>query len=287
MLNKNRNSEAENLPDFDPRIWNAAGDYIYEAEATNNQAWNRFEQGVKPVRQFTVFRSRYLQVAASIILIAIISATAWYIAAVKTNKNFETILAQTSFGEMKEVTLADGSVVKLNANSKLIISEDFGLKNREVKLQGQAFFEVKRNEKLPFRVAGEKINIQVLGTAFDVCSYPGEESFVAVSHGKVQVNANGTEKILTQGMAVKTGQGALLNDNAGSVVWSTGELQFTKASLLQVSDAVFHRTGKKLLFDKTHSGRTFTGSFDSAATAEKMAETLSVALSLEIQVSPK
>jgi ferric-dicitrate binding protein FerR (iron transport regulator) len=285
MTSKNQKNEAEKLPDFDAALWNAAGDYIYQAESSNNSAWDRFKQQVEtPKRKLSVFRSQYFRIAASITLVGVVAAAAWYFAAVKTNKIQENILARTAYGEMKTISLPDGSTVVLNSNSTLSVSADFGQKNREVKLQGQAYFEVKRNEKLPFNIAANQVKVSVLGTAFDVCSYAGEEASVSVTHGKVKVHSQHTEKILTKGMAVTTQKGNLLSKQSGEVEWTGGELIFNKAGLSQISDAVFHRTGKKLEFNKDDADRTFTGSFQKSTPAEKIAETLSLALSTKIVV---
>jgi ferric-dicitrate binding protein FerR (iron transport regulator) len=288
MKNEKSQNDVKQMPDFDSDIWNAAGNYIYDTKTNNDQAWNRFKDNVQPnKRPFSVFRSQYLRVAASITLIGIITATAWYFAAVKTNKNIELIVTKTAVGELKKITLPDGSLVQLNSGSTMTVSEDFGQKNREVKLVGQAFFDVKRNEKLPFHIVGPKVEVSVLGTAFDVCSYNGEEATVQVSRGKVKVNSSGAEKILTKGMAVKTENGALLEKQGGEFIWTDGELVFSKASLTEIADAVFHRSGKRLLFEEKEATRTFTGSFDDNTTPEKIAETLSLALSAKIKIKPQ
>ena len=288
MKNEKTQNEVKQMPDFDSGIWNAAGNYIYDTKTNNDEAWNRFKDNVQPTKSpFSVFRSQYLRVAASITLIGIIAATAWYFAAVKTNKNIELIVTKTAVGELKKITLPDGSVVQLNSGSTMTVSEDFGQKNREVKLVGQAFFDVKRNEKLPFHIVGPKVEVSVLGTAFDVCSYNGEEATVQVSRGKVKVNSSGAEKILTKGMAVKTENGALLDKQGGEFIWTDGELIFSKASLTEIADAVFHRSGKRLLFEEKEATRTFTGSFDDNTTPEKIAETLSLVLSAKIKIKPQ
>jgi transmembrane sensor len=93
-------------------------------------------------------------------------------------------------GSKSQVDLPDGTKVWLNAGSKITYNNSFGGSTREVFLTGEAYFDVKRNEKSPFLVKTNKlVTIKVLGTAFNVKAYP-EESYVetTVERGKVQVS---------------------------------------------------------------------------------------------------
>lgn len=94
----------------------------------------------------------------------------------------------TGFGERKQVTLADGSQIVLNACSTLQYPEEFNGDTRKVRLNGQAFFQIARNEEQPFFVETGKLDVQVLGTEFDVKSYADDEMVsVEVKSGKVEV----------------------------------------------------------------------------------------------------
>lgn len=83
------------------------------------------------------------------------------------------ITMATSIGENKTLTLSDGTKVTLNANTSLSYPEEFTGESREVSLRGEAFFDVSHNPDKPFMVAtGNGMKIQVLGTEFNVKSYP-------------------------------------------------------------------------------------------------------------------
>ncbi|WP_233567559.1 FecR domain-containing protein [Parabacteroides sp. AM58-2XD] len=85
--------------------------------------------------------------------------------------------------------LADGTEVWLNANSTLRYPERFNLKQREVELQGEAFFEVEKNKEKPFVVKTSKMDIQVTGTKFNVSAYEAEAYFVtSLVEGAVSVS---------------------------------------------------------------------------------------------------
>ena len=91
-------------------------------------------------------------------------------------------------GQKMTFNLDDGTKVKLNSGSKLTYQKVFDENERRVKLEGEAFFEVKRDESRPFIVETEDLVTTVLGTSFNIQSYKGEKkSMVAVSSGKVKV----------------------------------------------------------------------------------------------------
>jgi len=86
------------------------------------------------------------------------------------------------------LVLPDGSIVWLNAGSKLAYDKDFGTSRREVSLEGEAFFEVTKMPDLPFIVQAPGMQVKVLGTSFNVKSYLNESTTeTSVIHGTVEV----------------------------------------------------------------------------------------------------
>lgn len=79
-------------------------------------------------------------------------------------------------GSRSRFLLSDGTTVWLNAGSKLFYENDFSGTTREVRLEGEAFFDVIKNPKKPFIVHASGIDIRVLGTAFNVKSYPEDKN---------------------------------------------------------------------------------------------------------------
>lgn len=98
-------------------------------------------------------------------------------------------------GQMAEITLNDGTHVWLNSGTTLRYAENFGNEAREVKLNGEAFFKVKKDE-IPFKVKLNRSEIEVLGTSFAALSYK-EDNFsqVTLVEGSVKVNNIGGEEI--------------------------------------------------------------------------------------------
>jgi transmembrane sensor len=101
------------------------------------------------------------------------------------------------FGARTEIVLPDGSTVWLNAGSKIKYMSVYNKENREIQLHGEAYFKVSKNADLPFDVKTGDLNIQALGTEFNVKSYDDEgiiettliEGKIAINQGQKQKNS--------------------------------------------------------------------------------------------------
>jgi len=139
----------------------------------------------------------------------------------------------THRSEYKHLVLPDSTQVWLNAASTLEFPESFGKGQRKVVLTGEAFFDVKRAEQMPFIIYTGKVSTEVLGTAFNIKAYPDMERItVAVRQGKVKVNyADRQAALLTEGQQVSIGvRDNLLKQKKAStgemVFWQDGELVY-------------------------------------------------------------
>ncbi|MEP1094670.1 MAG: FecR domain-containing protein [Cyclobacteriaceae bacterium] len=120
---------------------------------------------------------------------------------------FQTKMTQN--GEKLTLRLSDGTMVKMNAGSHLEYLEGFSGNVRVVKLTGEAFFEVARDETRPFIVRTEQMTVEALGTSFNVNSY-GEDSnhIITLVTGKVGVSTldKSTYKILVPGQQARVSE---------------------------------------------------------------------------------
>lgn len=92
----------------------------------------------------------------------------------------------------KTVVLSDGSIIILHRNSTITLAADFSASKRELTLSGEAFFDIMHNESHPFTVHTAEIDIQVLGTEFNVKAYPGDvQTETSLFRGKVAVYKKG------------------------------------------------------------------------------------------------
>lgn len=167
------------------------------------------------------------------------------------------------------VNLPDGSVVTLKAHSELVYNSQFGKENRDVILEGEAFFEVHRNEAVPFKVFASEATIEVLGTAFNVKS-TNEVVEVGVVTGHVAMFETANKKNRTE--LLRNEMGTFLIDqkqiqdkeafNANALAWRTGILKFRQAPLHEVFITLAECYDKKLELNLQHElTETLTATF--------------------------
>ena len=129
---------------------------------------------------------RYAAVVAIIIAVGCIS---YWQGEVNVKDTFADISVEAPLGSKTKLYLPDGTLVWLNAGSRMTYSQGFGVDNRKVELEGEGYFEVKRNEKIPFFVKTKDLQLQVLGTKFNFRDYPEDhEEVVSLLEGKVGLN---------------------------------------------------------------------------------------------------
>ncbi len=117
----------------------------------------------------------------------------------------------TKSGSRTKIVLPDGSSVWLNGSSKLVYShKGFGDKLREVTLSGEAYFDVVKNPAIPFIIHTKKMEIKVIGTAFNVKAYPGEKNTeTSLIRGSIEVTVKGRRETI---MMKPNDKLVLLND---------------------------------------------------------------------------
>lgn len=112
-----------------------------------------------------------------------------------------------------KVTMPDGTIVNLNANSDFEYSIDDASKKRISKLKGEGLFEVTHNKERPFIVETERMNIEVLGTIFNVMAYEDEHSTeTTLVQGSVKVgNTHGDSKVIKPGDVAIVNEGEVIS----------------------------------------------------------------------------
>lgn len=145
----------------------------------------------------------YLKIAASVLLIASVIFFSYQVSSEEMIKNpvasVKQIENEVPPGTKITTKLPDGSIVILNSGSKLSYPDKFIGQTREVRLSGEAFFEVAQNPDKPFIVKFKEDEVRVLGTSFNVRTYQDERrSCVSVATGKVSfTSATGEQAMLT------------------------------------------------------------------------------------------
>lgn len=173
-------------------------------------AMSEDKQVVRPMNRNRMLTA--ITVAASVILVA---AGGWWwsgqqgqgpvLAAAKQPET--KVTKATAKSEYKYLLLPDSTQVWLNADSKLDFPAIFDSAKRVVQLTGEAYFDVKHADKIPFIIHTGEVSTEVLGTAFNIKAYPDLEKItISVKRGKVKVNyANKQVALLTKGEEVVIG----------------------------------------------------------------------------------
>ncbi len=202
----------------------------------------------------------------------------------------------TKRGERVQVYLADGTHVTLDADSRLRFATDFGGRERDVDLQGRAFFDVTHDPLKPFRVRTATSVTEDLGTAFVVRAYPSDSNVqVAVASGRVVLIAARVRNEIAGepappvdslvldkgdvGHLVAGGHVGLLHDAPldAYLAWTTGELRFQRTPLSAVVRDLSRWYDVDIrLGDSSLAGRTLTARFKDQPAAAVLASVANV-----------
>lgn len=136
--------------------------------------------------------------AAAACLVLIAGAAIFYLVSTGTRPVASALSYTTQPGEKKALILPDGSKVIMNADSKLFVDAGFGEKERCIRLDGEAFFDVAHDASKPFIVQTSRMDIKVLGTAFNVNAYAADDLFEAsLIRGSIELSLKKEHKTLT------------------------------------------------------------------------------------------
>lgn len=158
-------------------------------------------------------------------------------------------------GEHKQVTLPDGTVVTLNAGTILRYPAEFTSGIRLIEMDGEAFFEVRRDESKPFVVRTQQADIKVLGTSFNVKAYREDDLMaVSVRTGKVEVDM--PESILRllpdEQLVVNHTNGEIYKKNEDTrkvTSWLQGGLYFNRTPISGVARDLERMYDCEIVFD--------------------------------------
>ena len=144
---------------------------------------------------------------------------------------------KTGQSEQLDILLTDRSTVNLNHNSTLTVSKDFNQLERKVHLEGEAFFNVRKDLGKPFKIKINDREIQVLGTSFLV-KHEGNITTVSVNTGKVQLRSEQEIRILEAKQQWKIrADGKIVQEtwDANEFAWYSGALEFENRSMTEVA----------------------------------------------------
>lgn len=180
---------------------------------------------------------------------------------------------QTPKGGRYTISLPDGTKVWLNSASTLVYPTTFTGNERNVKLIGEAYFEVASNKKSPFRVESNNQVVEVLGTHFNINSYQ-DEAFIKTTllEGSVRVilNSSNNKASSTNTGLLKPGEQSLTNstqsnikiqstDTEKAVAWKNGYFKFKNTPIKEIMREIERWYDVELVYEGKISDDEFTG----------------------------
>jgi transmembrane sensor len=171
---------------------------------------------------------------------------------------------KTNDQEKLTVNLADGSSVTLNYESRLKLANDFGRTNRGVSLEGEAFFNIKKDGSKPFVITIGQHEVIVVGTSFNV-RYKNKLAEITVRFGKVQLHAG--NKFLNleageKGTISSTGQLSTRAWDTNDFSWYSKTLTLKEKSLKEVAEILSKLFNKRVEVDPSIASCTLSAKIE-------------------------
>lgn len=242
-------------------VQNNADQYNLEAAIT------KFRQKIHLIEKLQTKKINfipYLKYAAIVVLVLALPFS-YYLGRKNVQQSSLTTIT-CAFGDKSNIVLPDSSRVCLNSGSTLTFNSDFR-NGRKVELSGEAFFSVSKDKDHPFRVKTSDLEIQVLGTEFNVKAYPDENSISAtLVEGSIEVigqyqrtRLKPDQKLIfdkeKQKMALFE-----LTDTSSDTEWKDGRLVFRNESLAELESKLKRWFDVDIIFaDEQVKSRRFTG----------------------------
>ncbi|EOR92697.1 putative anti-sigma factor [Arcticibacter svalbardensis MN12-7] len=241
-----------------------------ESNFEGNKTYQRILKTISSKEKQSNHPNWFYQVAAAVLLIFLTSGAFYFY--YQSGANVTQVAMQekkAAPGTLTKVNLPDGTEIWLNAGSKISFPSEFDSDKREVNLEGEAFFKVKHDPQRPFLIHTQNLVTQVLGTSFNVNSFPQENQIkVTVLSGKVAVyeqemqgkkNLNKTLFLTAnqQGVYSKKQKNISLNKknikSEEAVAWKEGNLIFKDTELSEVVHNLERRYAIRIEMEKTMS----------------------------------
>ena len=164
--------------------------------------------------------------AAALLVIALITGSIFYLQTKQNRLAHQWHTITTPFGAKSKITLPDSTTIWLNAGSSLKYSNEFGSKNREVHLSGEAFFDVFHNPSILFLVKTSELTIKSYGTTFNVKSYPEEGTIeTTLLEGSIGVTRISSGNIRKDEVLLKPNQRVVFYRKTKNIVTAQSEAE--------------------------------------------------------------
>lgn len=229
--------------------------------SAEDRLWNKISNRVRP----NSISAHWMKYAAIVILSLSVSALLAHFSGL-TNSDTQLASISSPRGQITSLTLFDGTTVWLNSETTIRYSSDFNKKKREVFVEGEAYFEVSHNDKLPFIVDVGASKVKVYGTTFNIKAYPVDNYIETVLiEGKVEFITKDNSVFLkpNEKITFSTEKGTLQKEYADlekTSAWKNGKYYYNSEKLLSIIQQLQRWYDTEFIFNENElSNFTFTG----------------------------
>ncbi|WP_316734617.1 FecR family protein [Pedobacter aquatilis] len=204
-----------------------------------------------------LFPFKWRIITASVAAILIVAFGAYYFLSPFNATSTEMHMVSTRSGEMKNITLTDGTKISVGPKSILRYPAVFNGNERNIELDGEAYFEVSKNPHKPFHVKTADLIVKVLGTHFNVNAKKNQVlTTVSLLEGKVEVNLNDDKEdayLLKPGQELSFDRNSLRVfqrslDSVNVLGWMSKTLVFSNDKLSDAAVKIENMYGVKIIF---------------------------------------
>ncbi|MDD4516604.1 FecR domain-containing protein [Massilibacteroides sp.] len=247
-----------------------------DLEADFKEYFRHLEQASvsTPKKQKTKRFIFWRNIAAVLFSVVVVGISAYYVSRLTFQKDVMVSMIETStqYGMQSKVILPDSSAVFLNSGSLLRYRSDFAT-NRNIELEGEAYFEVKQDLSKPFTVSSGNMSVKVKGTTFNVQAYHDEETMdIVLLTGRVDVEFQDhpDQKVLlspNQQLSYNksTDQTNIKQVRAtDAILWTKGYLFFSEKTFPEIARMLERRYNMEIVIQSSVLQKeVFSGSFSS------------------------
>lgn len=195
-------------------------------------------------------------------------------------------------GAKTKVTMEDGSIIYLNSESSITYPKDFK-ENRNIHLEGEAFFEVVKDPKHPFAVDANGIITTALGTSFNISTFnKGQKVTVTLLTGKVKLNQKGKENFIELNPGEESHLSIYENSMdkyqvsaSDRILWIDGILKFEEASFEEMEEILERWYGAEITVQGTPKNLKASGVFDAQESMRNVLQVMSKTLEFEFELN--
>lgn len=185
----------------------------------------------------------------------------------QSHLNSDYISIKVPYGRRGEITLEDGTHIWLNSGTKLVYPSKFDSKQREIYVVGEIYLDVTKDTKRPFIVKTKKLNVQVLGTKFNVSAYEDEPNVdVVLVEGGVEVattNSQTYRLVPREMLSLKDGVANITHvDVSYYTSWKDGYIKLNSDSLSDVFKKLSRHFNVKIYYDSNSANDMYSGKLD-------------------------